>query len=277
MRRPNPGATTWLERYSRLGHQLTQFVIHYGIIALLLLTLVKGVGIPIPIPADLVILAAASGSASGKLVWWESFTVVLAGMVIGGLLQFLLVRGPARDILYRYGGKVGLTPHRLDLAFRRVENVGVMGVAVAVVTPAIRTAAIPACGIVRMRLRTFAAGLVVGTAAYIALQFFVAYGVIRFALSVWNHQDKAWLWLALVPIAALSGWMVYFHRTRHLSQLQGSLTEEDEDLRSHKCPLCLITVIGDRLSHPDEANRTGAEEPTPTGTPRRASAPSDSR
>ena len=228
-----------------MGHSLTLFLIHYGILALLLLTFVKGVGVPIPIPADLVILAAATGSASGKLVLWEAFAAVLGGMVAGGLIQFSLARGPARNVLYRYGRRIGLTPHRLDLAFRRVENVGVFGIAVAVVTPAIRTAAIPACGLTRMSARTFALGLTLGTALYIAFQFFLAYGIVRFVLAVWTREDKAWLWLLLVPAAAIAGWAVYRHRTRHLATLGGPLAVEDAVLRSRRCPLCWITVLAD--------------------------------
>ena len=252
---------------------MTQFLVHYGIIALLLISFVKGVGVPLPIPADLVILVAATGSASGKLVLWQAVLAVFGGMVAGSVIQYTLVRGPARSVLYRFGGHVGLTPHRLNLAFRRVENVGVFGVAVAVVTPAIRTAAIPACGIVRVPAKIFVSGLALGTGAYIAFQFFVAYGVVKLALHVWTHGDKVWLWLLLIPVAAILGTLVYRHRTVHLPPLQGSLTQEDAALRSRLCPLCRFTVLADTASH---SNHTD-DSRNVSGPPRHQPSPSPSK
>jgi len=218
-------------------------------------------------------LAAATGSASGKLVVWQAFGAVLAGMVGGGLIQFALARGPARNLLYRFGGRIGLTPHRLDLAFRRVESVGVIGIAMAVITPGIRTAAIPACGLTRLPSRTFAVGLTLGTAAYIAFQFFAAYGIVKVALS----QNKVWLWLLLIPVALVIGWTVYRHRTRHLPQLHGSLTEEDAVLRSYHCPLCWFTAMADRISHPDQTGTGTGDEGSRSPSRRAAAAPSETR
>jgi membrane protein DedA with SNARE-associated domain len=243
-----------------LGHQLTQFFIHYGALAILLVTLVKGVGIPIPIPADLVILFAATESASGRLALWAAFGAVFIGMVVGGIIQFRLMRGPARAILYRFGSKVGLTPHRLDLATQRVENVGVFGVAAAVVTPAIRTAAIPACGIVKVPGKIFVTGLAAGSGVYIAVQFFVVYGLTKLALSFWSQENKALLWLALIPLVCVLASAVYWHRTRHLPKLHGELQEEDEDLRSARCPLCRFTAVVDTLSHRDKGSRSVGQQ-----------------
>jgi membrane protein DedA with SNARE-associated domain len=244
-----------------VGHQLSVFLAHYGLLSLFVLTLVKAIGVPIPIPADLVVLAAATGSASGKLNPWQALGVLLVAMVGGGIIQFGLARGPGRNILYRYGHFVGLTKQRLDLAFQRVENVGVLGIAVAVVTPAIRTAAIPACGLTTIRLRTYALGLLIGTSVYLAFQFFLAYGIVKLLLGFWNSQQRAWLWLVIVPVAAVAAWVVIRHRTRHLGQLSGSVPEEDSLLRSHRCPLCWLTIAEDSVAR--RQGSTGSGELTP--------------
>jgi membrane protein DedA with SNARE-associated domain len=212
---------------------------------------VKGIGVPLPVPLDVLVLAAATGSASGKLVLWQAFLAILFGMVGGGFVQFLLVRGPARGLLYRVGGRVGLTQHRLDLALQRVNNVGVIGVAVAVVTPGIRTAAIPACGLTQIRARIFAIGLAIGSTCYLAVQFLLVYGAITFFLHIWLTRASAWDWFLLIPLAAVVGALVYRHRTAHLSILHGSLREEDDELRSHWCVFCRITAVADSLAHRD--------------------------
>lgn len=231
-----------------MGHQLSVFLTHYGLLALFLLVFVKAVGVPIPVPADLIVIAAATGSAGGKLVPWQAFGVILVAMIGGAIIQFALARGPGRQVLYRFGPVIGLTPQRLDLAFQRVENVGIGGIAVAVVTPGIRTAAIPACGLTTISVRIYVIGLTLGTSVYVAFQFFVAYGLLKLGLRFWNVGGHLpFLLLAGAATAALA-LLVVRHRTRHLTGLHGSIVDEDQSLRSNRCPLCWLTVGADRLA-----------------------------
>lgn len=226
--------------------------------------MIKAVGVPIPIPADVVILAAATGSASGKLNPWQTFAVLLIAMVGGGIIQFLLARGPGRNVLYRYGRFIGLTCPRLDVAFRRVENVGVLGIALAVVTPAIRTAAIPACGLTAIRLRSYVSGLFLGTTAYIAFQFFLAYGFVKLMLKFWNSDHRIWLWLILIPVASLTTWMVVRHRSRHLGN---PLLEDASVPASLRCPLCLFTRATARLGRRQRKISPNNSEPASRKAP----------
>lgn len=263
-----------------MGHQLTVFLAHYGLLALFVITFVKAIGVPIPVPADLVVLAAATGSASGKLAFWQTFAILLVAMVCGSFIQFLFARGPGRHILYRFGHLIGLTPHRIDLAFHRVENVGILGIALAVVTPGIRTAAIPACGLTSIPARTYAAGLALGTTAYISFQFFLAYGLIKLALRSWNVESHVPFIAGMVLFVGLLLVLVVWHRTVHMGELSGSVPNDDRVLRSHICPLCWLTVAEDRL-----AGRTVAHAPLGTsetlasalGTPAQHGACNDPR
>ena len=95
-------------------NSLDLFLVQYGLAAVFLLLLIKTIGVPIPIPADLIILTAAARVAQGKLIWWQAFIAILIALVLGGLIQFVLVRGPGRRLLYRFGRYIGLTSHRLD-------------------------------------------------------------------------------------------------------------------------------------------------------------------
>ena len=97
-------------------HSLDLFLVQYGLAAIFIILLIKTIGIQIPIPADLIILTAAARVAQGKLNGWQTFIAILIALVIGGLIQFLLARGPGRGFLYRFGRYIGLTSPRLDAA-----------------------------------------------------------------------------------------------------------------------------------------------------------------
>jgi membrane protein DedA with SNARE-associated domain len=104
------------------------FLVQYGLAAIFILLLVKSIGVPIPIPADLIILSAAARSAQGKLIAWQVLIALLVALVLGGLIQFVLSRGPARALLYRFGRYIGLTSPRLDAASARVKKGGALGI-----------------------------------------------------------------------------------------------------------------------------------------------------
>ena len=72
---------------------------------------------------------------------------VLLAITLGGLAQFLLARGPARRVVVRYGNRLGLTEGRLDRVAARMRQGGPFGIGLGVLTPGLRTAVIPACGL----------------------------------------------------------------------------------------------------------------------------------
>src|SRR6266704_5508573 len=123
------------------------FLVQYGVAAIFIVLLVKSLGVPIPIPADLIILTAALRAAQGKLILWQACIAILIALVLGGLIQFVLVRGPGRGLLYRFGRYIGLTSPRLDAASDKVKKGGILGISVAILVPGVRGAAIAASGL----------------------------------------------------------------------------------------------------------------------------------
>src|SRR5207248_7123927 len=144
-------------------NSLDLFLIQYGLAAIFVLLLIKTIGIPIPIPADLIILTAAARVAQGKLNVWQTFIAILVALVIGGLIQFLLARGPGRGLLYRFGRYIGLTPPRLDAVGEKVKKGGIFGISLAILVPGVRGAAVIASGLVGLPLSTFLPGLAIGS------------------------------------------------------------------------------------------------------------------
>src|SRR5947209_11802336 len=98
------------------------FLIHYGLAAVFLIMLIKTMGVPLPIPGDLIILTAAVRVAQGKLVGWQVFVAIFIALLLGGLIQYTLARGPGRGIVYRVGRYIGLTVPRLEAASGRIKK-----------------------------------------------------------------------------------------------------------------------------------------------------------
>ena len=102
---------------------IDMFLVQYGLAAVFIVLLAKSIGVPIPIPADVIILATAIRAAQGKLILWQAFLAILVALVLGGIIQFVLVRGPGRSLLYRFGRYIGLTSTRLDAAAAKINGV----------------------------------------------------------------------------------------------------------------------------------------------------------
>ena len=136
---------------------LDMFLIQYGLAAIFMIMLIKTIGIPIPIPGDLIIFTTALRMAEGKLVGWQVFFAILIALLLGGLIQFVLARGPGRGLLYRFGRYVGLTKSRILAASEKIRKGGVPGLAVSILVPGVRGAAIVASGLADLAPRSLAA------------------------------------------------------------------------------------------------------------------------
>ena len=123
---------------------IDMFLVQYGLAAVFIVLLAKSIGVPIPIPADVIILATAIRAAQGKLILWQAFLAILLALVLGGIIQFVLVRGPGRSLLYRFGRYIGLTSARLDAAAAKIKKGGIAGLSVAILVLGVRSAAIAA-------------------------------------------------------------------------------------------------------------------------------------
>ena len=112
--------------------------------------------------------------AQGKLIGWQVFFAILVALLLGGLIQFVLARGPGRGLLSRFGRYVGLTP-RIDAAAEKISKGGVPGLAVSILVPGVRGVAIVASGLADLPLRRFLLGLALGSLLFLSLHFFLGY------------------------------------------------------------------------------------------------------
>src|SRR5437868_12435938 len=142
---------------------LEAFLDSYGVAAACAIMLIKAAGVPIPIPGDVILLAMAARAAEGKVLLWLAFVALLLVITFGGMAQYLLARGPARGVVLRLGGRLGITSERLASVAARVQRGGIVGIGLAILTPGVRTAAIPGCGLAGVPARLFLVGLALGS------------------------------------------------------------------------------------------------------------------
>jgi membrane-associated protein len=226
------------------------FLLQYGLVAIFLILFIKTIGVPIPIPADLIVLTAAARVAQGKFILWQAFIAILIALVLGGLIQFVLARGPGRGLLYRFGRYIGLTSPRLNAASAKVKKGGALGISIAILVPGVRGAAIAASGLADMPLRTFLPGLVVGSALFLGLHFSLGYlGGSLFSL-IRHVLPLSWITLLVLALLVIVFvlWVVAYRRqkaARH--DAEGAPLELWHE---GICPACLALYTANHLRSP---------------------------
>src|SRR5437879_1192172 len=203
-----------------------------GVAAACAIMLLKAAGVPVPIPGDVILLATAARAAEGKVLVWLAFGALLLALLVGGALQFYLARGPARRLVVKYGQRVGLTEQRLDRVAASARRGGLLGIGLAVLTPGVRSAVIPACGLSGVPLRLFLPGLALGSAIDLALHFAIGYAGSSILATI--VQPSPVLLVGLLAIVGLGAWLVIARRRKAPSEVALSAWVQAT------CPVCLV-------------------------------------
>jgi membrane protein DedA with SNARE-associated domain len=211
---------------------LEAFLDAYGVAAACAIMLVKAAGVPVPIPGDVILLATAARAAEGKVLLWLAFVVLLGALILGGALQFYLARGPARRMVQRYGQRIGLTEQRLERVASSVRHGGLLGISVAVLTPGVRSAVVPACGLTGIAWRLFLPGLALGSAIDLGLHFGIGYAGSSILATI--AQPSPLLIVPALAILGFAAWLLIARR-RH-----ASATVAVNAWAQATCPVCLI-------------------------------------
>jgi membrane protein DedA with SNARE-associated domain len=217
------------------------FLDSYGLAASSGVMLLKAAGIPVPIPGDVIMLGIAARVAAGKMELWLAFVAILVALLVGGIIQFWLARGPARQLVYRYGRYLGLTASRLDAASSKVKKSGPIGIGLSILTPGIKIVSVAACGLAGVPLRTFAIGLAIGSALDLGLHFLL--GVAGGSL------------LAALPLPLVIGllvvgfvvWLAIRKWQRPAAKTSEIVAEAYEGWHEATCPVCLALGTTSRL------------------------------
>jgi membrane protein DedA with SNARE-associated domain len=141
-----------------------------GLVAILGLILVKEAGVPVPIPGDLIVIGAGVAASQGRADTLTTLVGIVLASIVGGVIQYALIRSVARPTLLRILGRV-TSADRLDRQTDRLRRGGARSVALARSTPGVRIVAIAASGLAAVPPVAFVLGLGVGNALFIAAHF----------------------------------------------------------------------------------------------------------
>jgi membrane protein DedA with SNARE-associated domain len=211
---------------------LEAFLTNYGLAAACAVMLVKAIGVPIPIPGDVILLALAARAAEGKVLLWVAFVALLVVLTVGGTVQYLLARGPARRVVLRLGGRLGITPERLERVAAQVRRGGLLGIGLAVLTPGVRSAAIPGCGLAGIPMRLLVPGLALGSGIDIALHFALGYAGAGLLAAV-AQPSPVLVVLGLMALG-LVAWLLIARRRRRSAEYALDAWAQAT------CPVCLV-------------------------------------
>ena len=224
-----------------------EFLDAYGLAAIFGIMLLKELGVPVPIPSDLIMLGAAARAAQGKFSFAAVFFAILIPMLLGGLAQYTIAKGPGRRFIFRLGNLIGLTQERLDRAMERVRRGGSAAVALGLTTPGVRIAIVPASGLAELPLATFIPGLVFGSTFFLGWHFGIGY-LGGFALAVLSLPVPILIAVLVAIIALGAGGWLYVRSRRRVSASETFAAWADAS-----CPACIaITLVRERAGQTAE-------------------------
>jgi membrane protein DedA with SNARE-associated domain len=145
-----------------------------GLLAVVGLILVKEAGLPVPVPGDLIVIGAGIAAGRGELDPVVTVVSIVLASVVGGIVQYGLVRSVARPTLLRLLGRFAAAD-RLDRQTERLRRGGARSVAVARSTPGVRIIAIAASALAAIPPAAFILGLSIGNTLFIGAHYGLGY------------------------------------------------------------------------------------------------------
>jgi membrane-associated protein len=208
-----------------------------GLAVVVGLLLVKEAGLPVPIPGDLLVIGLGAGAAQGRFDPVVAIVAIFVASIVGGSIQFLLVRGPGRRVLVGLLRRFGVPDERIERQTERLRRGGAGAVALARMTPGIRIVAIAAAGLAAMPFARFALGLSGGNTVFAG-----GYFVLGLAFGSAAASIAAGLVVPIVVLIALVG--IGLVGWRFISRRRQGSTGEIADWTDACCPACLLLGAG---------------------------------
>jgi membrane-associated protein len=204
------------------------------LLAVVGLILVKETGVPVPVPGDLVVLGAGVAASRGDLDPAVALVALIGASVVGGTVQFGLLRSVARPAMLRLLARLG-SAGRVDAQTERLRRGGARGVALARVTPGLRIVAIAASALAGIPAAAFLSGLIVGNGLFIAAHFGLGFLLGEPVLRVVGGAlgPVAFIGIGVAAVGAV-GWAVLARRRGRRFDLEGAFAWADSC-----CPACL--------------------------------------
>jgi membrane protein DedA with SNARE-associated domain len=168
-------------------------------------------------------------------------------IAVGGSVQFLITRSAGRQVIYRLGRYVGLTPERLDRAMAMLQRRGAAAVFLGLNVPGARAGIIPAAGLARLAYGVFAPAMLSGSGVFYGWHIALGYLV---GPSATTLLEKLHLPLPLVVLALAAVGLVVWLALRRRRAAGSSTADALHSWTEAACPACLAIGALQRLDAP---------------------------
>jgi membrane protein DedA with SNARE-associated domain len=233
----------------QLAATFNDFLANYGLLAIFVVMLLKETGIPVPVPSDLIMITAGIQAGIGVLRLVDLIVAIAAAILIGGSIQFLLTRAVGRQMVYRLGKFVGLTPQRLDKALGWLERRGSRAVFLGLNIPGARAGIIPAAGVSKLTYQVFSPAMLAGSGVFYGWHIALGYVIGPAAETLFEDLQIPIVPVLLVGLGILGlvGWFLLRKRAKSAQEPEAQIVDNLHSWTHAACPACLtITFIQQR-------------------------------
>lgn len=208
-----------MEWWDAVRLSLSSFLEQHGVVASFVVILIEETGVPVPVPGDFLMLGVGVHAREGHLQLWQALGAMELATLIGASILYFVAARAGRDLVYRYGRYIHLTPARLDQAERWLTQHGAAAIVAGRLTPGLRMATVIASGVFGVSPWRFFPSLALGAflyiLAYTLLGYFVGQPVLRMMAGI--HLPLGLLG-SLIPLVLLVVWVARARRGLHLRQ-----------------------------------------------------------
>jgi membrane protein DedA with SNARE-associated domain len=180
-------------------------------------------------------------ASHGDLQPAVALAAIVTASIIGGVVQYGLLRSVARPALLRLLGRLG-SAEGMDHQTERLRRGGARSVAIARSTPGVRIVSIAASSLAGIPARAFIAGLSIGNSVFMAAHFGLGYvlgePVVRAVGGLLGPLS-----VGFVILAVIGGIAWFLIRSRH-GKVADPLTSV-ANWADACCPACLAFAVVD--------------------------------
>jgi membrane protein DedA with SNARE-associated domain len=198
--------------WTEVGRATSFFLDRYGLLAAFVFLLIEEGGVPVPVPGDVLMLILGVQAREGTVPLWQAIGATWLGTMIGSTFLYVAARTAGRDLVYRYGRFIRLTPERLDRAERWLKQHGTRAVFLGRLVPGLRIVTAVACGVFEIPFTVFFPAMSLGALLYILVYTLLGY---FFGRPVLDFLEKVHIPFGLLgSLVPLSLILVWTYRTR---------------------------------------------------------------
>jgi membrane protein DedA with SNARE-associated domain len=195
--------------WTEVGLAMGSFLDQHGLIAAFVFLLIEEAGVPVPVPGDVLMLILGVHARQGRVPLWQAIGVVELATILGSSFLYTASRLAGRNLVYRYGRFIRLTPERLDQAEGWLKQHGSRAVFVGRLVPGLRIVTAVACGVFSVPARVFVPAMSLGALVYIVVYTLLGYFLGPPVLDLLEQVHLPFGLLgSLIPLGIIVWWTV---------------------------------------------------------------------